>query len=182
MSIQARAVTVQPTKQRYQRESKSSSANSAADMKSIYSLEKILGDITNVVVSQNVEKIETATAWLSLCCCKVETENRYELLDLDTRKTLFVADEESFWCLRNPCICCDCICWCCHSDCATRRAFTMNLTAGSLEGPLMLEVDRPCRSDCIPCCLQKISVSDKTHWCSSAKGSMCASLYHVWPI
>jgi len=184
-------VTVQPSKQMYLREFKSAPAISAPDKKDSVekqpaaknknpsnssspvavsgarnsnkdSLEKILGEVTNVVVSQNVEKIETATAWLTLGCCKVETENRYELLDLDTRKTLFVADEESIWCLRNPCICCDCICWCCHSDCATRRAFSMNLTAGSLEGPLILEMDRPCRSDCMPCCLQKISVSDKT--------------------
>ena len=41
-------------------------------------------------------------------------------------KTLLMGDDESIWCLRNPCLCCDCICWCCHSDCASRRAFTMN--------------------------------------------------------
>ena len=72
-----------------------------------YPLEKFLGKVDKVVVSQNVEKIETATSWMSLGCCKVETENRYELVDVDSRKTLFVADEESLWCLRNPCCCCD---------------------------------------------------------------------------
>ena len=123
-------------------------------------LEKLLDEVTKVVVSQNVEKFETVTTWFSLGCCKVETENRYELIDPDTKNTLFVADENSLWCLRNPCLCCDCICWCCHSTCASRRSFTMNLTARSLEGPLILEMYRPCRPDCVPCCLQMISVSD----------------------
>ena len=134
-----------------------------------YPLEKFLGGVDKVVVSQNVEKIETATSWMSLGCCKVETENRYELVDVDSRKTLFVADEESLWCLRNPCCCCDCICWCCHSDCASRRSFTMNLTAESLEGPLVLEMNRPCASDCMPCCLQSISVRDKTGFLGSVQ-------------
>ena len=125
------------------------------------SLEKLLGEVAQVVVSQSVEKVETATTWLSLGCCKVETENRYELLDLDTGTILFVADEDSIWCCRNPCLCCDCICWCCHSTCASRRAFTMTLTANSSDSPLVLEMDRPCRSDCLPCCLQNISVRGK---------------------
>jgi len=125
------------------------------------SLQKLLGEVTKIVVSQSVEKVETATTWLSLGCCKVETENRYELIDPDTETTLFVAEEDSLWCLRNPCLCCDCICWCCHSTCASRRSFTMTLTASSSESPLVLEMDRPCRSDCLPCCLQNISVRDK---------------------
>jgi len=125
------------------------------------SLEKLLGEVNKVVVSQNVEKAETITTWLSLGCCKVETENWYELIDPDTKTTLFAAEEDSLWCLRNPCLCCDCICWCCHSTCASRRSFTMTLTAGSSENPLVLEMERPCRSDCLPCCLQKISVRDK---------------------
>ena len=127
-----------------------------------YPLEKFLGGVDRIVVFQMVEKIETATAWFSLGCCKVETENRYKVADMDSGETLFMADEESLWCLRNPCLCCDCICWCCHSDCASRRSFTMNLTAVSLDGPLVLEMNRPCASDCLPCCLQSISVRDKT--------------------
>ena len=122
------------------------------------SLEKLLGEVNKVVVSQNVEKAETITTWLSLGCCKDETEIWYELIDPDTKTTLFAAEEDSLWCLRNPCLCCDCICWCCHSTCASRRSFTMTLTAGSSQNPLVLEMERPCRSDCLPCCLQKISV------------------------
>ena len=38
----------------------------------------------------------------------------------------------------------------------------MNLTAETLDGPLVLEMNRPCASDCLPCCLQSISVKDKT--------------------
>ena len=136
---------------------------------SVYPLEKFLGGVDRVVVSQEVEKIETATAWFSLGCCKVETENRYTLADMDSGKTLFVGDEESLWCLRNPCCCCDCICWCCHSDCASRRSFTLNLTAETLEGPLVLEMNRPCRSDCMPCCLQTITVRDKTGFLGSVQ-------------
>jgi len=125
-------------------------------------LENLLGEVNKVVVSQTVEKVETATRWLFLGCCKVETENRYEVHDLDTKKLLLVADEVSPWCMRNPCLFCDCICLCCHSDCSARRSFTLNLTTSSLNNPLVLEMDRPCRSDCLPCCLQKISVRDKS--------------------
>ena len=103
-----------------------------------YPLERFLGEVDRVVVSQQVEKVETLSAWLSFGCCKVETENRYKVADMDSEKILFMGDEESIWCLRNPCLCCDCICWCCHSDCASRRVFNMNLTAESLYGPLVI--------------------------------------------
>ena len=134
-----------------------------------YPLERFLGGVDRVVVSQQVEKIETASAWLSFGCCKVETENRFKVADMDSGKTLLMGDEESIWCLRNPCLCCDCICWCCHSDCASRRAFTMNLTAESLAGPLVIEMNRPCASDCLPCCLQSISVMDNTGFLGSVQ-------------
>jgi len=147
----------------------STNSNDNVDGFSTDPLEKFLGDVDRVVVNQIVEKIETATSWLTLGCCKVETENRYELVDFDTRKTLFMADEKSLWCLRNPCICCDCICWCCHSDCTSRRNFTMNLNAGSLEGPLVLELNRPCRSDCLPCCLQKLTVRNSSGFLGSVQ-------------
>ena len=160
-----KAITKQPKK-----DGATKTKNSRnADGFSSHPLEKFLGGVDKIVVSQNVEKIEAATAWLSLGCCKVETENTYELVDPDSRKTLFVADEESLWCLRNPCCCCDCICWCCHSDCASRRSFTLNLTAETLEGPLVLEMNRPCRSDCMPCCLQTITVRDKTGFLGSVQ-------------
>ena len=60
--------------------------------------------MSTIVVVQEEEKIETDTAWFSMGCCKVETESRYKLADMDSRKTLFMGDEESLWCLRNPCI------------------------------------------------------------------------------
>ena len=132
-------------------------------------LENILGEVNTVVVSQTVEKVETATRWLFLGCCKVETENRYEVHDLETRKILLVANEESPWYMRNPCLFCDCICWCCHSDCSANRSFTMTLTDSSLDKPLVLVMDRPCRSDCLPCCLQKISVRDNNGFLGSVQ-------------
>jgi len=127
--------------------------------------------VDRVVVSQQVEKIETATAWFSLGCCKVETENRYvvRVADRDGGDTLLVADEDSSWCMRNPCLFCDCICWCCHSNCSSRRPFTLTLTAESLDGPMVLEMERPCASDCLPCCLQSISVRDQSGFLGSVQ-------------
>merc|ERR1711936_1006104 len=118
---------------------------------SSHPLEGFLGGVDRVVVSQQVEKIETATAWFSLGCCKVETENRYvvRVADRDGGDTLLVAGEDSSWCMRNPCLFCDCICWCCHSNCSSRRPFTLTLTAESLDGPMVLEMERPCASDCL---------------------------------
>ena len=126
------------------------------------SLARLLGDVKSVLVNQKVEKVEAATRFFSFNCCKVETENSYQLKDASSGGTLLEAVEDSAWCLRNPCLCCDCVCWCCHSECGSRRAFT--LTLAEQEGAAMqLEMSRPCRSDCLPCCLQSITVSDSDH-------------------
>ena len=126
------------------------------------SLARLLGDVKSVLVNQRVEKVEAATRFFSFNCCKVETENSYQLKDASSGATLLEAVEDSAWCLRNPCLCCDCVCWCCHSECGSRRAFT--LTLAEQEGAAMqLEMTRPCRSDCLPCCLQSITVTDSDH-------------------
>ena len=93
-----------------------------------YPLERFLGGVDRVVVSQQVEKVETLSAWLSFGCCKVETENRYKVADMDSEKILFMGDEESYWCLRNPCLCCDCIYLCCHAGCSSPAASSPSLS------------------------------------------------------
>ena len=77
-------------------------------------IEDAFKDLRTVMIGQNLERIEAATQYFFCGCCKIETENRYFVKSLDTGETRLVAMEDSWWCLRNPCICCDCICWCCH--------------------------------------------------------------------
>ena len=77
-------------------------------------IEDAFKDLRTVMIGQNLEKIEAASQYFFCGCCKIETENRYFVKSLDTGETRLVAMEDSWWCLRNPCICCDCICWCCH--------------------------------------------------------------------
>ena len=110
-------------------------------------LETLLGEVTKVVISQNAEKFRTTKTLLCIGCFtnEVEKENRFELIDPDTKNTLFVEDENSLSI---------CICGCCHSTCASRRSFTTNFTDRSLEAPLILEMHRPC-------CWPMISVSNK---------------------
>ena len=118
---------------------------------------RLLDPMEEVVVSQQVETVGTATGLLSFGCCKVETENSYLVKDARTGLTLLAAEESSSWCMRNPCLCCDCVCWCCHSDCSSRRPFTLSLAEERGACPV-LEMARPCASDCLPCCLQSITV------------------------
>ena len=112
-----------------------------------------------VVVHQGLEKVETLTRIFSLGCCKVETESQYLVKDAATGRVLLEAAEDSLWCLRNPCCCCDCICWCFHCKCGSRRSFTLRL-AEQQGDPMVLEMTRPCASECLPCCLQSLAVSD----------------------
>ena len=63
-----------------------------------------------MVVLQQVKKLEAATLCLSSGCCKVETENRYFLKNAYGSEVLLEAKEDSAWCCRNPCLCCDCVC------------------------------------------------------------------------
>ena len=71
---------------------------------------RLLGGVEKVVVLQQVEKLEAATLCLSSGCCKVETENRYFLKNAYGSEVLLEAREDSAWCCRNPCLCCDCVC------------------------------------------------------------------------
>jgi len=127
-------------------------------------LEKYFEGVDRMMVTQELEEIETATACLSLGCCKVETENKYLVKVVEGEKviTILMAEEYSNWFMRNPCLCCDCVCWCFHSNCSSRRSFIMQLTTPDPDLTLVLEMSRPCASDCLPCCLQSISVRDKT--------------------
>ena len=77
-------------------------------------IEDAFNDLRAVKICQKTEKIEAASQYIFCGCCKIETENRYIVKSLDTGETRLVAMEDSWWCLRNPCICCDCIYWRCH--------------------------------------------------------------------
>ena len=117
--------------------------------------------------------------------------------DAKTGRQLLLAKEDSLWCARNPCICCDCNCWCLDCNFSSRRPFT--LTMMEEEGsPMVLEMSRPLASDCLPCCLQSITVRDQTHplgsinqvkianiWSQhdvSPGGGLRTSLQHVWQV
>ena len=92
----------------------------------------------------------------------METENSYVVKDAKTGRQLLLAKEDSLWCARNPCICCDCNCWCLDCNFSSRRPFTLTMMED--EGsPMVLEMSRPLASDCLPCCLQSITVRDQTH-------------------
>ena len=79
---------------------------------------ELLGGVEKVVVLQQVKKLEAATLCLSSGCCKVpryvgtkvEAENRYLLKNAYGSEVLLEAREDSAWCCRNPCLCCDCVC------------------------------------------------------------------------
>ena len=77
-------------------------------------IEDAFKDLRTVMIGQNLERIEAATQYFFCGCCKIETENRYYVKSLNTGSTRLVAMEDSWWCQRNPCICCDCIYWRCH--------------------------------------------------------------------
>lgn len=134
-----------------------------------------LDGVDRVVVCQLVEVVEAATWLLSFGCCKVETENRYEVKDAASGRLLLACEEESSWCLRNPCLCCDCLCWCCHCDCSGRRPLTLHLARP--DGPRLLEMERPCDWGCLPCCLQNLTVFDPTP--SGVRGRRLGSVRQV---
>jgi len=142
-----------------------------------YSLRSLLRLTESITIVQKIEKLETASFWMTGGCCKIETENQYIVKNTETKKALMIAKEDSWWWLRNPCLCCDCICWCCHSNCNKRRSFTIkanalnhedssNVNESNLENniinPPVLILRRPCRSDCFPLCLQSVDVYGKT--------------------
>ena len=124
-------------------------------------------ELRGLMIGQNTEKIEAVSEYICCGCCKIETQNQYFVRSIDTDETLFMAKEDSWWCLRNPCLCCDCICWCCHSDCSKQRSFDMPVVpfslrdedAGNPEEPVMI-IKRDCRSSCFPLCLQSVQVYD----------------------
>ena len=142
-------------------------------------------DLRGVMICQNTEKIEAFTKYICCGCCKVETENRYFVRNLDTEETLLMAKEDSWWCLRNPCVCCDCICWCCHSDCSKQRSFDMPVFPFSLrdeetetpEEPIML-IKRYCRSSCFPLCLQSVEVYDSAMMLIGSVNQV----FRCWPL
>ena len=146
------------------------------------SLARLLGDVKSVLVNQKVEKVEAATRFFSFNCCKVETENSYQLKDASSGGTLLEAVEDSAWCLRNPCLCCDCVCWC-FTSCGSRRSFSLSLAEP--QGSPLLEMSRPCRTSCLPCCLHTITVSTaerKTYifrWTESLKKVLTKGLKKV---
>ena len=105
---------------------------------------------------QSLEIVEALTSIFSFGCCKVKTENKYLVKDAATLRVLLEAKEDSLRCLRNPCICCDCICWC-----GSKRPFTLRL-AEQHGDPMVLKMTRPCASECLPCCLQSLAVRDYT--------------------
>ena len=154
-----------------------------ADAKS--KTENAFKELRGMMIGQNTEKIETFSEYICCGCCKIETENRYFLRSLDTNETLLVAKEDSWWCLRNPCLCCDCICWCCHSDCSKQRSFDMPVFPFSLrdedndnpKDPIMI-IKRNCRSSCFPLCLQSVQVYDSV-------GLLIGSVhqrFRCWPL
>ena len=64
--------------------------------------------------------------------------------------------EDSWFCVKNHDICCDCQCWCCDIN-PIKRPLTLTLSED--EGsPMVLEMSRP-----MGCCLQSIVVRDQTH-------------------
>ena len=84
--------------------------------------------------------------------------------EASTGRQLLLAKEDSAWCARNPCFCCDCNCWswCLDCKCSSKRPFTLTMMED--EGsPMVLEMSRPLASDCIPGFLQSIVVRDQTH-------------------
>ena len=127
---------------------------------------RLLDPMEEVVVSQQVETVETATGLLTQCfadfadsvlsfgCCKVETENSYLIKDAKTGLALLAAEESSSWSMRNPGLCCDCVCWCCHSDCSARRPFTLSLAEERGACPVLEMAFWPTGLlvDCLPCC------------------------------
>ena len=151
----------------------SDNVNEQDSNEDFYALRSLLRLTESITIVQKVEKFETASFWMSGGCCKIETENCYIVKNTENDQVLMLAKEDSWWCLRNPCLCCDCFCWCCHSNCNKRRSFTMkavtpveasndpNLENNSPNHPVLV-LRRPCRSDCFPLCLQTVDVYGKT--------------------
>ena len=127
-------------------------------------LEDILGDGEEFVINQGFEAVETGSFWLSFGCCKVETQNTYYVSRYNSDEILMVGQESSNWLCRNPCLCCDCICWCCHSRCGKRRYFRMPVTVYPDQegGRALFILERPYRTDCCPGLLQSITVRSAT--------------------
>ena len=131
-------------------------------------LREVFNHLHGIMLKQQFEKLETASLLTSLGCCKWETDNRYLIVNSSNGQFILAAMENSSWMCRNPCICCDCVCWCLHSDCNKRRNFIMPVLSLNSEDhrqhqslePVFV-IKRPCRSDCFPCCLQKIEVCDR---------------------
>ena len=134
-----------------------------------YPLGFFLDRVKGVVVTQKLEKMERATEWMSFGCCKVETENRYQVEDMDSGEKMFICDEESAWWMRNPFFCCDCICFGCNCNWSTNRPFTLNLATSSKDCSMVLQMKRPCYSNWLPCFLQTISVHDKSGYIGCVK-------------
>ena len=103
-----------------------------------YPLDFFLDRVKGVVVTQKLEKMERATEWMSFGCCKVETENRYQVEDMGSGEKIFICDEESDWCMRNPFFFCDCICFSCNCNWSTNRPFTLNLATSSKDEEALL--------------------------------------------
>ena len=56
-----------------------------------YALRSIFKMTQSITIVQKVEKVETASYWATLGCCKIETENEYIVKNAETGKLLLSA-------------------------------------------------------------------------------------------